>query len=117
MKFRTQMYEVVSWEQEIQNGVNISKKIENDYAKEICISMSKDSFMKDHKAPFAITIHILKGSIELGVLSDKFILNTLDSISLKANQIHNLTALKDSIIRLTLYKQDSFERVKDIVKS
>ncbi|MCV3374904.1 hypothetical protein [Campylobacter sp. IFREMER_LSEM_CL2151] len=56
MKFRTQIYEVISWEQEIQNGINISKKIENAYAKEICITMSKDSFMKDHKAPFDITI-------------------------------------------------------------
>ncbi|RKO64576.1 hypothetical protein CKA54_04625 [Campylobacter sp. P255] len=107
----------MSWEQEIQNGINISKKIENDYAKEICINMSKDSFMKDHKAPFDITIHVLKGSIDFGVLNQQILLKTLDSISLKANEVHNLLALEDSIIRLTLYKQDSLKRVEAVLKS
>ncbi|OCX42282.1 hypothetical protein A7X81_03285 [Campylobacter ornithocola] len=111
------MYEVISWEQEIQKGINISKKIENTYAKEICITMSKDSFMKDHKAPFDITIQILKGSVDFGVSNQQILLKTLDSISLKANEIHNLLALEDSIIRLTLYKQDNFGRIENILKS
>ncbi|WP_348636204.1 cupin domain-containing protein [Campylobacter lari] len=117
MKFRTQIYEVISWEQEIQNGINISKKMENAYAKEICITMSKDSFMKDHKAPFDITIQVLKGSIDFGVLNQQILLKTLDSISLKAHEIHNLLALEDSIVRLSLYEQDSLERVESVLKS
>ncbi|WP_236633045.1 cupin domain-containing protein [Campylobacter armoricus] len=117
MEFKTQIYKVISWEQEIQNGINVFKKIENNYTKEICISMSKDSFMKDHKAPFDIVIQILKGSINFGVSNQQILLKTLDSISLKANETHNLLALEDSIIRLTLYKQDSFRRIENILKS
>ncbi|MCR6590869.1 Uncharacterised protein [Campylobacter insulaenigrae] len=111
------MHEVISWVQEIQNGVSVSKKIENAYTKEICISMSKGSFMKDHKAPFDITIQVLKGSIDFGVLNQQILLKTLDSISLKADEVHNLLALDDSIVRLTLYKQDSFKRVESVLKS
>ncbi|EAK9945859.1 hypothetical protein A0Y81_01895 [Campylobacter lari] len=68
--------------------------------------------MKDHKAPFDITIQVLKGSIDFGVLNQKIVLKALDSISLKAHEIHNLLALEDS-----LYKQDSLERVESVLKS
>ncbi|MBT0826246.1 hypothetical protein [Campylobacter lari] len=54
--------------------------------------------MKDHKAPFDITIQVLKGSIDFGVLNQKIVLKALDSISLKAHEIHNLLALEDSIV-------------------
>ncbi|MBT0793550.1 hypothetical protein KJQ87_00505 [Campylobacter lari] len=54
--------------------------------------------MKDHKAPFDITIQVLKGFIDFGVLNQKIVLKALDSISLKAHEIHNLLALEDSIV-------------------
>lgn len=117
MNFRSALYQVVSWSEEFKEGVNISKKIENEYTKEICINISKGSSMKDHKAPFAITVQVLKGLIDFKVAKEQVILKELDSISLKANEIHNLLALENSIVRLTLYKHDTLERVESVLKS
>ncbi|WP_229238142.1 cupin domain-containing protein [Campylobacter volucris] len=116
MKFKTNPYQVVSWDEGFKEGINISKKIENEYTKEICINISKGSFMKDHKAPFAITIQVLKGLIDFKVAKEQITLKELDSISLKANEMHNLFALENSIVRLTLYKHDTIKRVENVLK-
>lgn len=103
-------------ENEIKSGVNIEKIFENLSSKEIIITMSQDSVMKEHKAEGEIYIQILKGEMEFSVESEKIILKELDIINLEANIAHSLKAIKDTMIRLTLSKNDSEKRVFRVIK-
>lgn len=96
--------------------VNIEVMAQNDSTKEIRIAMAKDSIMKEHKAPFSIFVQVLSGNIEFEVQEQKFDMQTLDMIGLDANVPHSLKAKQDSIIRLSLAKNDSVSRVSAVLK-
>ncbi|RYG43314.1 MAG: cupin domain-containing protein [Chitinophagaceae bacterium] len=89
--------------------------IETSFSKEIRILMKKGQTMKEHTAPFPILIHVLEGRIDLGVNGVTHGLNGGDIISLDANIPHDLNATENSIIRLTLSKQDKVERVNEVI--
>lgn len=97
------------------NGVNAKLLYEDKFSKEICLSMAKNSFMKEHFAPNPIKIHVLKGSVEFCVYNEKVILNELDMIDLGSMVKHSLKANEDSIIRLSLSLNDTFSRVKEVL--
>ena len=92
----------------------ISIVLETSFSKEIRIIFKKGQIMKDHKAPFAIVVQVVKGSINFGTNEESIELNQGDLISLKANVIHNLTAIENSVVRLTLSKLDTVDRVKNV---
>lgn len=98
-------------------SVKIEVKAENDSTKEIEIIMAKDSIMKEHKAPFAIFVQVLSGEIDFDVSGTTHRLKSLDMISVGANIPHSLSAIKDSIVRLSLAKGDSVNRVSAVLKS
>ena len=89
--------------------------IETSFSKEIRILMKEGQIMKEHKAPFPILIHLLEGQIELGVNGVAHALKAGDIISLDANVLHDLKAQYNSIIRLTLSKQDKVDRVNEVI--
>lgn len=97
-----------------EEKVAISLLLETDFSKEIRIVFKKNQVMKDHKAPHPIVVQVLKGNIDFGVNNEVKRLNSGDMISLEAKIIHNLTALEDSVVRLTLSKSDSVNRVKEV---
>lgn len=97
-----------------EEKVAISLLLETDFSKEIRIVFKKNQVMKDHKAPYPIVVQVLKGNIDFGVNNEVKRLNSGDMISLEAKIIHNLTALEDSVVRLTLSKSDSVNRVKEV---
>ena len=72
--------------------------------------------MKEHKTPFAIVVEIFDGDIDFGVNGKIHKLKKGDILTLNGNIPHDLKANKDSIIRLTLSKQDSFNRVQGVLK-
>lgn len=90
--------------------------LETPFSKEIRIVMSQNQLMKEHQTPFPIVVHILEGAIDFGVKNDVFSLSKGDIITLEGGVPHNLKALENSIIRLTLYKSDSVERVEEVAK-
>lgn len=92
----------------------VSLLLETDFSKEIRIVFKKGQIMKDHKAPFSIVVQVVKGQIDFGVEDRVHQLNEGDLISLKANVPHNLSATSESVVRLTLSKSDSLQRVKDV---
>jgi len=92
----------------------VSILLETDFSKEIQIAFEKGQIMKDHKAPYSIIVQVVKGSINFGVNGEISTLNTGDLISLDANIVHNLTALEQSIVRLTLSKLDTLKRVEKV---
>lgn len=88
----------------------------NDFTKEIRIVFREGQAMKSHKTAFPITVMIVQGSIDFGVGEERIALGVGDVIALEPNVMHDLVALKDSIVRLSLHKSDSVARVNGVLK-
>lgn len=106
-----------TWQSSEFNGVLVDKIHEMSGVKEIRIRLEKDAVMKEHKAPGAIMVQVLRGEIDFSVNGEVIKLNELDMITLEANVPHSLLALKDSIVRLSLSKNDDVSRVFGVLKS
>ncbi|MEO5788659.1 MAG: cupin domain-containing protein [Gelidibacter sp.] len=91
--------------------------LETENGKEIRIAFKKGQVMKEHKTPFAIVVEIFEGCIDFGVNGEIHTLNRGDLVSLEGDVPHDLTAVKDSIVRLSLNKGDSAKRVEDVAKN
>ena len=92
----------------------VSLLLDTDFSKEIRVAFKKGQVMEDHQAPFAIIVQVLKGRIDFGVEGEVQTMNIGDIISLKPQVVHNLTATKESIVRLSLSKSDTLKRVKNV---
>lgn len=96
--------------------VQIKAMFESDSSKEIRIVFTENQIMKEHKTNFPITVQIVEGSIDFGVNGEVHTLIKGDIVSLEASIPHDLKALKDSIVRLSLSKNDSVNRVNGVLK-
>jgi quercetin dioxygenase-like cupin family protein len=96
--------------------VKISVVLETSFSKEIRIAFKKGQVMKEHKTAFPIVVHLLEGSIEFGVKGEKHQLKKGDILTLEGNIPHDLLANEESIVRLTLSKLDSPERVEKVAE-
>lgn len=88
----------------------------NDFTKEIRIIFRKGQAMKAHKTAFPITVMIVSGIIDFGVGEERYTLHSGDVVALEGNVTHDLNALEDSIVRLSLHKSDSVARVSGVLK-
>ncbi len=96
---------------------NISVLFNTEAGKEIRIVFKKGQVMKEHKAPFPIVVEVFKGQIDFEVLGKTHALKAGDLIAIEEGNVpHELTAVEDSIVRLSLHKGDSTNRVKDAAK-
>ena len=91
--------------------------LDTESGKEIRIAFKKGQLMKEHKTAFPIVVEIFEGSIDFGVNGEVHRVNRGDLLTLKANIPHDLKALEDSIVRLSLNKADTAKRVEDVAKS
>ncbi|MFC5195102.1 MULTISPECIES: cupin domain-containing protein [Bizionia] len=94
----------------------ISVLLDSDHSKEIRIVMRKGQIMKEHKAPAPIVVSIFEGAIEFGVNGEKLQLKKGDLIALEAHVPHDLLCTADCIVRLSLSKTDSVNRVERVVE-
>lgn len=99
------------------NKPAISVLLESSFTKEIRIVFKKEQLMKEHKTAFPIVVEVVEGAIDFGVKGKKHQLKKGTIISLEGNIPHDLKALEDSIVRLTLSKFDKTERVQTVVKN
>lgn len=96
--------------------VKISVVLETSFSKEIRIAFKKGQTMKEHKTAYPIAVHLLKGAIEFGVEGQKHQLKEGDILTLEGNIPHDLLAQEESIVRLTLSKLDTVERVEGVAE-
>ena len=96
--------------------VKISVIIETSFSKEIRIAFKKGQVMKEHKTAFPIVVHLLDGAIEFGVHGEKYQLKKGDILTLEGNVPHDLLAIEQSVVRLSLSKLDTSERVQKVAQ-
>ncbi len=96
------------------NRPNVEMIFETPFSKEMRISLKKGQEMKEHKTPFPIVVELFQGKIEFGAEGQTLQLETGDILTLEGEVPHNLTAYEDSIVRLTISKQDKPERVQEV---
>ncbi|HOI84349.1 MAG TPA: cupin domain-containing protein [Campylobacterales bacterium] len=84
-------------------------------SKEIRICMQKGNRMEEHTAPGAIVIMVLDGSVNIGSKEGNVTLGTGEAVYFAAYAPHSLEATEDSVIRLSLSKNDSVRRVEGLV--
>ena len=87
---------------------------DTDSSKELRIAMKTGQVMKEHKTPFPIVVEIFEGHISFGVQGAIHELVKGDLVYLDGGVPHDLLAKADSIVRLTISKNDTAERVKDV---
>ncbi|PID68401.1 MAG: cupin [Flavobacteriia bacterium] len=99
------------------NPTKVTTKLilETDTSKEVRIMMASGLEMKKHQTSYPITVHLLKGRISFGVNDEKLQLKEGDIIALDADIPHSLSALEDSVVRLTLSKNDPIQRVEKVI--
>ncbi len=85
------------------------------HGKEIRICMQKGNVMKEHTAPGAIVIMVLSGNVDIGSKEGDTRLGAGEAVYFAANVPHSLVAIEDSVIRLSLSKNDSIQRVAGLV--
>jgi quercetin dioxygenase-like cupin family protein len=85
--------------------------VETAFSKEIRICMAAGNIMREHKAPGAITIMVITGQVRIESLQESIELKNAEMLSFDANVLHSLEALEESVVRLTLSKNDSEKRV------
>lgn len=94
----------------------ITVLFETANTKEIRIAMKEGQMMKEHKTAFPIVVEIFEGEIDFGVEGTIHHLKKGDLIALDGNVAHDLNGKTDSIIRLSLSKLDTAQRVRDLLK-
>lgn len=90
--------------------------LETSFSKEIQILLPAGQVMREHKTPFPILIHLLEGSIDLGVEGKNHPMKAGNIIFLEGGILHDLSAKENAIIRLTLSKPDDIERLKEVLE-
>ena len=98
-------------------SVVITPMLTSSFGKEIRIAFKEGQVMKEHKTKFPIIVMTLKGCIKFTVNKECFTLNAGDVIALEGDVMHELKATEASVVRLSLHKSDTAQRVMDVLKA
>ncbi|MBR9776261.1 MAG: cupin [Cytophagales bacterium] len=110
--------EIASFSEALHFGDKISTKVilESPFSKEIRILLNEGQVMKEHQTKFPIVVQVLEGEIDFGAQGEVHNFKSGSIVALEGNIPHDLTAIKDSVVRLSLSKLDQVERVENVVK-
>lgn len=95
---------------------NISILLETPTSKEIRIVFDNGQYMKKHQTPYPITVEMVEGDLDFGIEDTVHHLIKGDILSLEGGVPHDLLAKSKCIVRLSLSKADTLQRVEDVVR-
>ena len=95
----------------------ISVLFQTDATKEVRIVFKKDQKMDEHQTPYPITVAMIEGELDFGVNGEVLHLVKGDMLNLDGGVPHDLLAKSDCIVRLTLSKSDSVQRVENVANA
>ncbi len=107
---------IQSFFKDVSYGENVTITVmsNDEISKEVRIVFKTGQEMSEHKAPFPISVMTLKGSIAFAYDDESLVLESGDMIKLDAHVVHALKAREDSIVQLTLNKNDTIKRVEGV---
>ncbi len=91
--------------------------MDNAHSKEIRIVFRKGQEMKEHKTKFPIVVAVVSGVISFGAGGERHELDKGKLIALEGHVPHDLIAIEDSIVRLSLSKSDDVSRVEKVTNT
>lgn len=95
--------------------VQVTLIMETERSKELRICLIGGQEMKEHRTPFPVIIEVFEGEIILGLETGPLPLEKGMLVGLEANVVHNLKAIKDSIVRASIAKSDDLKKVQSII--
>ncbi|MDZ4809962.1 MAG: cupin domain-containing protein [Bacteroidota bacterium] len=101
-KFIAELKQETTWADTDHNSITVFK---SDTTTIVLIGMHKNAELKEHKAIGNITVQILDGEINFFAEQQTLSLVKGQMITLEANILHSVTALKESFFLLTLVKK------------
>lgn len=99
-----------------ETGPTIKILFESETSKEIRIVFKAGQVMKEHHTSYPITVELFEGELEFGVEGEKYHLKRGDLLSLAPSVPHDLRAISNCIVRLTLSKADLVQRVVGVAR-
>lgn len=112
MKMKASLLENIEY---LETKPKIQLLMDTAFSKEIRIVFKKNQVMKEHSAAFPIVVEVFDGEIRFGVENENIHLKKGDLITLESHVPHDLEAMEDSIVRLTLSKSDDIKRVENVI--
>lgn len=89
---------------------------ETENTKEIRIALAKGQIMKEHKTKYPIVVEMFEGEIDFTVYGKVHRLKKGSILALEGNVLHELLGVENSIVRLSLSKSDTVERVYRVIR-
>jgi quercetin dioxygenase-like cupin family protein len=79
--------------------------LETNGSKEYRLAFAKGQYLKEHKTAATIIVEIVEGNIDFGVNGSKISLTKGMLVTLEPNIPHDLFAITQSIVRLSILKK------------
>lgn len=89
---------------------------ETENTKEIRIALGKDQVMKKHQTKYPIVVEIFEGEIDFTVAGEIHRLKKGAILALEGSIMHELLGIENSIVRLSLSKSDTINRVFSVIR-
>ncbi|MDM1294974.1 cupin [Sphingobacterium sp. N143] len=79
--------------------------LETESSKEYRLAFAKGQYLKEHKTAASIIVEIIDGCIDFGIKGSKTTLTKGMLVALEPETPHDLFAVTESIVRLSVIKQ------------
>lgn len=100
----------------LEDKPNIQVLLQTENTKEIRIALGKGQLMKEHKTKYPIVVEVFEGEIDFTVYGKVERLKKGAILALEGNILHELLGIEKSVVRLSLSKADTVERVFSVIR-